>query len=134
MLGYLLLFIITMSALTVFLTKGMIRVMGKYGGESIAKMHRNSECITNGGKVPPLWATPWMKKISAAEKNDVREQASTSIKEKARRDCQKQLIRLIKHFERTSIIEDEEVRELILKKLIEAYEDWNEKNWDEMIG
>ena len=134
MLGYLLLFIIVMSALTVFFVKGMVRVMGKYGGESIAKIHRNTECITNEGKVPPDWATPWMKKLSAAEKKNMSEDSKTALKKRAHKDCLRELSKLTKHFERTSIIEDEEIRTMILKGLNSAYTKWIDKSWDEMIG
>ncbi len=133
MLGYIFLFIILMSVLTVFFVRGLIRIMGKYGGESIARLHRDSECITNRGMVPPDWVTPWLEKIKAAEKKDSSERFLDALKEKARLDCLKKMDKLIVHFKRTSIIEDEEVRGILIRQLSGTREKWQKQNWEELI-
>ena len=132
MIGYLILYVVVISCMLVFFTKFMVYFMGKYGGETINKIHRSSEFIINTGKLPPWWIECFQKGFEKAARIEDGGQKLEKYKEAAKRKCLKQLVKLIKHFKRTSLVEDEEAREMVLNGLTRAYEEWKKHPWDEI--
>ncbi len=111
---------------TVF-TKGTVYLMGKYGGESINRIHRDTEFIINTRKVPKEWQIPWEKRMRKLE--PAGSASRDRIEKSAHRQCLKRIRTLILHFERTSMIADEEARELVLKELRDVHTQWQSGDW-----
>ena len=56
------------------------------------------------------------------------------IEKSAHYQSLKRIRKLILHFERTSMIADEEARELVLKELREVYQQWQSSDWEQIKG
>ena len=132
MIAYLILYVVVISCMFVFFTKFMVYFMGKFGGETINKIHRSAEFIINTKKVPPWWVACFKKGFEKADRKIDGGQKLEAYKKSVKRKCLKQLLKLIKHFKRTSLVEDEEARELVLEGLTGAYEEWKDLSWDDI--
>ena len=134
MIGYLVLYVVVISCMLVLFTKFMVYFMGKFGGETIDKLHRGTEFIINTKKVPPWWIDCFKKRFEKAGKAGDGGLKLEKYKKLAKRKCLKQLFQLIKHFKRTSLVEDEEAREMVLEGLSKAYKEWKDLSWDDICN
>jgi hypothetical protein len=129
----LLLIVLVMGASAALITKATVYFMGRRAGKSIGKLHRSTEFIIETHKIPPLWSEPLKKKIKDIAERAVGSHRILKAKQSARKQCLKQLRRLIMHFQWTSLVVDEEARAIILEGLTSAFEEWVNKNWDEIV-
>jgi len=133
MVGQLILIVVIMIVASVLLTKGTVRLMGRFGGETVHKLHKSAELIVDTHKVPPFWSEPLEKRFSRLRERGA-ETALRSAKAAARIRCLKQLQKVIAFFRRSSTVVDEEAREIILSELGAAYEEWLGMDWDRMTS
>ena len=131
---YIILVVVMMAIMATVFTKGTVYLMGKYGGESINRIHRDTEFIINTRKVPKGWQIPWEKRMSKLETGQSGKASRDRIEKSAHQQSLKRIHKLIRHFERTSMIEDEEARELVLKELKEVHAQWQSSNWEQIKG
>ncbi len=122
MLVYILLLLIVMVVGSILFLRGTLYMIAKLGSRYFERIHRSAQFITETGKVPPNWY------IAAAGKTRF---------EKARNSYHKmrslwRLRHLIKHFQRSDSVSDEETRHLIVDKLVDIYNQWIDLSWEEM--
>jgi hypothetical protein len=123
-----------MAVMATIFTKGTVYLMGKYGGESINRIHRDTEFIINTRKVPREWQISWEKRMRKLEAGQAGSASRNRIEKSAYRQSLKRIHKLILHFERTSMIADEEARELVLKGLRDVYNQWQSSDWEQIKG
>ena len=126
---YILLCVALMAITATVFTKGTVYLMGKYGGESINRIHRDTEFIINTRNVPKEWQIPWEKRMRKLEPEPDGSASRDRIEKSAHRQSLKRIRALILHFERTSMIADEEARELVLKELRDVHAQWQSSDW-----
>lgn len=123
--------IILMVFATVFtLSYTSIRVTRKIG-ENIEKTHRAAEHIISTKMPPEDWLEKWKKKIESVKKKSNDSEKINELKLKARDDSLKKLNSLVKYFENSDLVADEETRKIILEELSEADRLWKE-NWSKV--
>jgi hypothetical protein len=84
--------------------------------------------------VPPQWLEPFRKKLQHLRRSDPQYQSVIDRNARsARKTCLKKLAKLQKYIYRSSLVEDEESREILLKKLSNARDAWMTQNWNELI-
>ena len=130
---YVILIIAMMAVIATFLTKGTVALMGKLGGETIYKLHSSSEHIMNTHSVPPEWVAAMNKRYPGLTDTAASGSALPDLGNRAKRRVIRQLDTLITHFERTSIVADEEAREILVTELLKARDEWLPLSWEELI-
>ena len=109
-------------------------VMGERAGKFLAETHGAIEYIHATGAVPPQWLAPFQHKLQQLEQNDPENQTATDrIVRAARKTCLKNLAKLRKYIYNSSLVEDEETRQILLKKLANVHEKWTEQDWQEIV-
>ncbi len=112
------LFIIALMALmAVVITKMTLWMISNLGHKYIEKTHRGAEFIINTRQVPPFWI---------ARKGLIR----SPLYRKYR--ALKNLKKIISYFRTNTVAGDEESRMLIVKRLTEIYNEWTDREWEEM--
>ncbi len=104
---------------------------GRMVGKKIEKTHRAAEYIISTKMPPEDWLEKWKKKIESIKKKSNDAEKINELKLKARDDSLKKLSSLVKYFENSDLVADEETREIILEELAEADRLWKE-NWSEL--
>ncbi len=104
---------------------------GRMVGKKIEKTHRAAEYILSTKMPPEDWLEKWKKKIESIKKKSNDAEKINELKLKARDDSLKKLSSLVKYFENSDLVADEETRKIILEELAEADRLWKE-NWSEV--
>ncbi|HQE25697.1 MAG TPA: hypothetical protein PKZ70_06750 [Candidatus Atribacteria bacterium] len=104
---------------------------GRMVGKKIEKTHRAAEHIISTKMPPEDWLEKWKKKIESIKKKSNDAEKINELKLKARDDSLKKLSSLVKYFENSDLVADEETRKIILEELAEADRLWKE-NWSEV--
>ena len=123
-----------MAIMATIFTKGSVYLMAKYGGQSINRIHRDTEFIINTCKVPKEWQASWEKQLRKLEAGPTGKASRDRIEKSAHQQSLKRIHKLIRHFERTSMIADEEARELVVKELQDVYKRWQSSDWEHIKG
>lgn len=101
--------------LLTLLVKGFAMLMGRLAGAGVRQIHESAEYIIATGEIPRDWLqgearrVGWLRQMRRA---DPRQQIA------GRMD------RLITHFERSPLVEDEPTRQLLLSQLRAAHQRW----------
>ena len=104
---------------------------GRMVGKKIEKTHRAAEHIISTKMPPEDWLEKWKKKIESIKKKSNDAEKINELKLKARDDSLKKLSSLVKYFENSDLVADEETRKIILEELAEVDRLWKE-NWSEV--
>lgn len=104
---------------------------GRMVGKKIEKTHRAAEYIISTKMPPEDWLEKWKKKIESIKKKSNDAEKINELKLKARDDSLKKLSSLVKYFENSDLVADEETRKIILEELAEVDRLWKE-NWSEV--
>ncbi len=104
---------------------------GRMVGKKIEKTHRAAEHIISTKMPPEDWLEKWKKKIESVKKKSNDAEKINELKLKARDDSLKKLSSLVKYFENSDLVADEETRKIILEELAEVDRLWKE-NWSEV--
>lgn len=131
---YLVLVVALMAAVATVFTRTTVYLMGKYAGESINRIHRDTEAIITTHKVPEHWKTPWEDRLRTFDAQSAGDASRDRIERSAHRQSLKRIRTLIRHFERTSMIADEEARDLVLQELRSVYAHWQSSDWEHITG
>ena len=123
--------IILMVFITMFTLSYTTILATRRVGENIDNIHRAAEHIISTKMPPEDWLEKWKKKIESVKKKSNDAEKINELKLKARDDSLKKLSSLVKYFENSDLVADEETREIILEELAEADRLWKE-NWSEV--
>jgi len=100
--------------------------------KNIEKTHKTTESIINTKLPPKEWISKWGRKIEKLSDNPVDSARRDRLKLQAKDYSLKKLASLIKYYENSNLVEDEETRSIILEELREIGRSWEEE-WDSKI-
>jgi len=123
--------IILMVFITMFTLSYTTILATRRVGENIENIHRAAEYIISTKMPPEDWLEKWKKKIESIKKKSNDAEKINELKLKARDDSLKKLSSLVKYFENSDLVADEETRKIILEELAEVDRLWKE-NWSEV--
>jgi len=104
------------------------RMIGRFAGQAVHGMMVSTEFIVNTGKVPPEWIKKYYKIINRIETYG--NSGADKLKIKLYNKYINQLYKLIRYFEGSSIVEDEESRSVLLEDLGRIYQKWRQSDFD----
>jgi hypothetical protein len=128
------LIVAVMAAGAAALTRATAVLMGKLGGETIDRLHSSAESIVEDHAVPTAWQERLRGRFEGLRPGCVDAVKTARHRAKAKAACLKQLSRLIRHFRGSSLVADEEAREILLSELGRAYGEWKSADWDRMCS
>jgi uncharacterized membrane protein YcjF (UPF0283 family) len=114
------------------LTRSMVALMGRLAGETIQQLHAGAEYIVEHHSVPPAWQAKLGKRLRGLGIPETASGRAAAHRSRAKRACLRQLVKLIKHFQRTSLVVDEEARDILVSELVRVNEEWRSRGWEEM--
>jgi len=114
---YIILIIALMALMSVLITKMSLWMISRLGHRYIETTHRSAEFIMNTRAVPPFW----LKK---------REPLRSPLYLKYR--SLRSLKKIIRYFTTSTVAGDEESRRLIVTGLTEIYNEWTDREWEDM--
>jgi hypothetical protein len=116
------------------LTRGTVKLMGRLAGETIRQVHESAEYIVEHHSVPPPWQAKLGKRLRGLGIPDPASRQAAAHRARAKRACLRQLGKLIKHFQRTSLVVDEEARDILVSELETVEGEWRSRSWGEMCA
>ena len=117
------------------LLRGTVLIMGQRAGKFIHETHHTIEYISTTRSVPPQWIEPFQKKIRRLQQDDPHNQRKLArLGRSAQKTCLKKLDKSLKYAYNSSLVQDEETRDILLKKLTDVRKTWAEQDWSEIIG
>jgi hypothetical protein len=131
---YLLLIVALGALFLVLLTRWMVTLTGKLGGEAMELLYSAAEHIAGCHAVPPAWQVRLAKRLPGLLPECADARAAAAHRSRARRGCLRRLGKLIKHFSRTSLVEDERARDTLVSELEQVREEWRRRSWEEMCA
>lgn len=127
-------FVVTIIVGTLLIRAALL-VMGRRAGKFLHETHRDLECIHTTGRVPPQWTEPFRKNVQTLRGDDPHDQSLLAKNAKsARKTCLKKLAKLHTYVERSSLVENEETRDILLQKLANVRTAWQEQDWSSIIA
>ena len=135
---YLLILIVVLSGAIVLLVRVLIKVVEKSGGETIQNYHDSADFISNAGVAPPQWSIKYVERIGRLQDkpgdDEKRERDIEHQKKRAIRVFRRRLKRVYKFYRASSTVVDEQTRDRVVRRLVEAYKKWKTQSWDEITG
>jgi hypothetical protein len=102
---------------------------GRIAAKNIEKTHKTAEYIISTRMPPEDWLERWKKKIKSVKNSSGDSKKIDHLGLQARDFSLKRLVSLIRYFENSNLVEDEETRKVILQELIDVGRFWKE-NWE----
>jgi hypothetical protein len=103
-----------MAVMTTLLTRGTVKLMDRLAGETIQHVHESAEYIVEHHSVPPAWQAKLGKRLRGLRPEVPEARLVERHRARAKRACLRQLDKLVKHFQRTSLVVDEEARDILV--------------------
>jgi hypothetical protein len=93
----------------------------------VGDKHRALEEIMTTGQAPAAWRNRYNGKIARLRANQARAAEAAVLEKRAVADYVRQLDRLVAYTQKTSLIEGEDTRQMLLKKLAEIRVSWQKQ-------
>lgn len=122
---------VLVAVVAALLTKGTVVLMSRLGGQRVSRVLSDAEYIVGCGAVPPAWRVKLEKRFRGL-RPDAEPWARARHQARARRACLRELGRIRAFARTTSIVADEEAREILLSELIRVEAEWRDRDWDGM--
>jgi hypothetical protein len=122
-----------MAIMATLFTRTTVKLMGRLAGETIQHVHESAEYIVEHHSVPLAWQAKLAKRSRGLRPEGAEPRLRERHCARAKRACLRQLGKLIKHFQRTSLVVDEEARDILVSELTLVDEEWRSRSWVEMI-
>ena len=123
-----------MAVMATLFTRGTVKLMGRLAGETIQHVHESAEYIVEHHSVPPAWQAKLGKRLKGLQHDSAEPRLRERHRARAKRACLRQLDKLIKHFKRTSLVVDEEARDILVSELSRVDEEWRGRSWEQMCA
>ncbi len=124
-LGFIVFFVLTLRLAVI--------LMGRFAGVYVDKKHKAAETIVNTGRAPKDWTSKFERKIKLTKEAGGSPSRIMAIKEKARGTLLKKIDQLTEYFKASTLVQDEETRQILLNELRKARRRWEEEDWEEII-
>jgi hypothetical protein len=123
-----------MSVMATLLTRVTVALMGRFGGEAVHRTMSDTEYIVERHAVPPAWKAGLERKHRGLRPGCGDAVLGEKHRALARQACLRQLGRLITFAKKSSVVADEETREILLAELTHVRQKWLGRSWNEMCA
>lgn len=121
------------GAVAALLTRATVALTSRLGGQRVSRVLADTEYIVERHAMPPTWQAKLRKRFRGL-RPDAEPRARSRLQARARRSCLRELGRIRAFARTTSIVADEEAREILLSELIRVEAEWRDWNWNEMCS
>lgn len=104
---------------------GSVWLMNKATGRLVGSKHRLLQEIVETGQVPGEWSSGYRRKLARLDNGGSPDQVAR-VRVQARKHYLDNLDQLIKYAQTTALVDGEDTRELLLRKLADVRADWQE--------
>jgi len=125
---------VLMAVVAVLGTKGMVAFMGRFAGQKVSRVLADAEYVVACHAVPPAWQERLRKSLRGLRSDCADPRLKARHQARARRWCLRELERLLSFAKKTSIVADEEARQVFVSELSRVHEEWRGRSWDEMCA
>jgi hypothetical protein len=125
---------VLVAVVAVLLTKGTVALTSRLGGQRVSRILADAEYIIACHAVPPAWRKRLEKRLRGLRPDCADSRSKTRHRARARRWSLRELRRLIAFARTTSIVADEEAREILLSDLMQVEAEWRSRSWDAMCA
>jgi hypothetical protein len=94
----------------------------------VGDKHRAIEEITGTGQVPAAWRRRYEERLTRLCANSADSAEIKAVEARAVADYLRRLDKLVVYIEKTSLVEGEDTRRIVLEKLTHTRASWQEKN------
>jgi hypothetical protein len=115
-------------------TKGMVALMGRFAGGKVSRIFADAEYVVEHRAVPPSWMERLRKKHRGLRPDCTDPRLAARHQVRARQWCLRDLERLLSFARKTSIVTDEESRQVFVSELLRVREEWRVRSWDGMCS
>jgi hypothetical protein len=123
-----------MAVLAALLTRLTAALVGGFGGRTIHNLMSDAECIVEHRAVPPDWRAKLERKLRGLRPDGADPRTQARHRERARRACLRRLGRLITFARKSSVVTDEETRQILVSELVEVNGEWRSRGWEGMCA
>lgn len=111
------LLILPLAALTLIFL-GAIWLTNALSGQVVGNKHRILEEVVNRGEIPAQWSNDWVSRLLNKFGGEQQRQA------RVRKRALRKLDELLRYVHTTSLLADEETREVLVERLTEVRAEW----------
>jgi len=123
---------VLMAVVAALATRGMVSLMGRFAGGKVSRIFADAEFVVDHHAVPPSWLEKLRKNLRGLRPDCTDPQLSARHRVRARQACLRELERLLSFARKTSIVADEESRQVFVSELEKVREEWRARGWEEM--
>ena len=113
-------------------TRGMVALMGRFAGAKVSRLLADAEHVVERHAVPPGWQERLRERLRGLGPEGADAALTARHQARARRSCLRELDRLLSFARKTSVVADEETREVFVAELTRVREEWLAWSWAEM--
>lgn len=117
------LLILPLAALTLIFL-GAIWLVNALSGQVVGNKHRILEAIVNQGEIPEQWRNDWVSRLLNSFGGEEQRQA------RLRKRVLRKLDELLRYVHTTSLLADEETRDVLVERLTEVRAEWLRRKLD----
>lgn len=110
----------------VLIIAGAIWGMNVSAARLVGDKHRLLQTIAETGRVPEAWRRPYEARIVRLRGKPGRAGRMAQLEEQARQHYLRELDQLVRYVRTTTLVENEQVRRLLLEKLSDARARWQD--------
>jgi hypothetical protein len=125
---------VLMAVIAALLTRGTVAAMGRLGGESIHRLLSSAEFIVEHHAVPPAWQGELAKKLDGLRPGCGDGRRKAEHEGRAKRASLRRLDRLIVFARKSSVVADEEARDILVAELVSVAGEWESASWAVMCS
>jgi hypothetical protein len=125
-----LLFLLALTVVLGLLMWGSIWAMNVAAARMVGDKHRLLQTIAETGEVPESWRRPYEARIARLRGKPGQAGRMAQVEQQAQQRYAQKLSALVRYVEKTTLVEDEEVRRMLLERLAEARVRWQAMTTD----
>lgn len=123
---------VLVAVVAAFGTRGMVALTGRFAGGAVSRVFADAEHIVDSHTIPPSWQERLQKRLRGLRPDCADPRLSARHQARARRWSLRELERLLSFARKTSIVADEESRQVFVAELQRVREEWLARGWGEM--
>ncbi len=101
--------------------------------ERLGRKHQAADTVVNEGRVPEWWIERDRRRLENARRNGASAENVEKLGERAHKHAMKEFSRLERYLRKTTLVEDEESRALILESMEKRRSEWEVAGWREIL-
>lgn len=121
---------VLVGVVAALLTRGTVALTSRLGGERVSRLIADTEYVVEHHAIPPAWLAKLQENLRGLRSDGAGSRLRARHQARAVRRCLRRLDRLIAFSRKTSIVTDEEAREVLVSELMKVDEEWRSRGWE----